>query len=1200
MEKRITTRKELLQSINRSWDKLTIALNGLPEEKMTSVKDNQGWTVKDYAVFCLLKFHSITFTGDTEMTKRRYFFLILTLTLTLFLASLIGSVRAVTLPDAEPVSPETTLPDKEPPVSPEIALPENQVSTSDTLVCFRRGVDVYCVERSLPSEGGVTQRLQASLEALVAGPTPEEQTAGIWSAIPGESRLARLSVEGSRVSVYLDLPGEFLTQKFNPLLSDQIVEQIVKTTQPFRVELMTAAGIPQGSPNDRLIIHVLGQDPAAPRGSFRDLSTFLHEPPLTRKLGERKIARPAALQSEPSGFLADKTVYLSAGHGWYWNAATETWLTQRPVWENLIEDFNNAEVVNQYLLPYLYNAGAEVWTVRERDLTTDELVTSVLSPTFAEVGAWFTATESVTSTFPWHDSVRYASVNATATATATWTFTPAQTANYAVYVWYSSGSDRAPDAHYLVTQAGGVSEHRIDQTIHGFTWRYLGTYPFYAGQPASVGLANDSSATDRVVSGGAVRVGGGMGSESGGYFTPTLTTSGRPRWEEASRYWAKFQGAPSSVYAPCSIPWGGDWDMYDDVTVRSRYAEWEKPAVEDGVFVSWHTNGSANHDARGAESYIYDGTWGGIWTPGSDLLQYFIHSTLVDDIRAGWDPDWVDQGMLADNFGEVRLLSTMPGVLMEIAFHDDPDDTRALLDPRFAQLSARAMYRGIVRYFAYRDGVDPVFLPEPPQGLAARNSGPGAIALTWLPPATTYGDAATSYRIYTSPDGFAWDSGIVVTGDTYTLTDLTPGQLIFIRITGVNSGGESLPSPTLGARAGTDGQAHILLVEAYGRNDGSNNIWQDDGVSIADTAETGPSLRMYRHRANRQDYVIQHGFAISQPFDSATRSMLPTGIASTTGVSLHDYAAVHWMAGEESSPEESIPIDAPEIALSSTEQELLADFLLRGGSLFITGSEIGLDLVVRGHGAGFYADVLKAHYQGSDAFKRNTQPYPNIVMASPGGLFEGLGSFTFDNGSGETYYADRVDYFLPSLEDQRAQSALVYQAGIGQAALTWDSGGCSRLVYMAFPFETINTPATREEVMVRILDFLAPCGPQRVAFDAADYHVSEDAGAATITVTLSAAAPVTVVVDYVTADGTATFGSDYVPISGTLTFAPGVTSQNFAIAITSDTIYDPGETILLALRDPQNGLLGFPNTAVLTVQESWTYIYLPIVVREVD
>ena len=953
-----------------------------------------------------------------------------------------------------------------------------QPPVTDTTVCFRRGGDIYLVGRSLLSIGDVDERLQRAVQALVAGPTAEERAEGLWSAIPtGGVELSQLTVEGPRVTVYLSLPRAFLTQEFNPLLSDQMTEQIVKTIQPFRAELMASAGIPDGSPHNRLIIHVLARDLALQTQSFRDLSDFLLEQPLTRQSDHHIAGTSASLQTDATGFLSGKAAYISAGHGWYWDPTQGDWFTQRSVWQDLIADFNNAEVVNQYLLPYLYNAGAEVWTMRERDLNASEITVTIEMPTYTETGSWSTSTEPTDDTiFPWHDSVRYAAVSTTVTATATWTFTPTQQGHYAVYVWYTSGPDRAPDAHYLIAHAGGVSERRIDQTAHGQTWRYLGTYPFYSDQVATVCLSNDSAVSDRVVSAGATRVGGGVGSELGGWFTNSPEPSGRPRWEEASRYWAMFQGAPSSVYAPFSIAYGGDYDLWDDVTSRPRYAEWEKPAGEDAVFVSWHTNGSQNHTDRGTESYIYDGTYGGMWSPGSDLLQYFIHSTLIEDIRASWDPDWTDQGMLADNFGEVRLLSTMPGVLLEIAYHDDPEDTRALLDPRFAQLAARAVYRGIVRYFAYRDGVTPAFLPSPPTGLTMRNSGPGSVTLTWLP--SPVGEVATSYRIYTSPDGFAWDNGVAVTSTTHSLTDLDPNQLIFARVTGVNEGGESLPTSTLGARVSADGRARILLVEAYGRNDGSNGVWQDDGISIEDTAETGPSLRLDASRANRRDYVIQHGMAITLPFDSATRTMLSTGIATATAVHLANYVVVDWMAGEESSPESSIPINASEIALTPPEQELLADFLGDGGSLLISGSEIGLDLVRRGLGPDFYADILKAYYQGSDAFKRNYQPYPNTVMATPGGIFDGLDVFAFDNGAGDTYYADRVDYLLPSLDDPRAQSALIYQAGIGHAALTWDSGQCGRLIYMAFPFETIYPSEARDAVMARIVRFLTACEPR--------------------------------------------------------------------------------------------------------------------------
>ncbi|HUW09200.1 MAG TPA: hypothetical protein VM537_05685, partial [Anaerolineae bacterium] len=235
--------------------------------------------------------------------------------------------------------------------------------------------------------------------------------------------------------------------------------------------------------------------------------------------------------------------------------------------------------------------------------------------------------------------------------------------------------------------------------------------------------------------------------------------------------------------------------------------------------------------------------------------------------------------------------------------------------------------------------------------------------------------------------------------------------------------------------------------------------------------------RLFAERTNRHDYTIQHGMAITRTFDSTTRTMLQVSRERTLPpVSLESYSIVDWMSGEESSSQETIPIGARQVALSTAEQRLLAGFMRRGGSLFISGSEIGLDLVERGKGPRFYEELLKATYLGSNAFKRNWGIYPNLVIPTPGGLFDGLDVFRFDDGSHGTYDADRVDYFLPLPEDSRSESALLYQAGIGHAGLTWDSGGCSRLVYLAFPFETIYPAEVRQEVMSRALDFLDNCG----------------------------------------------------------------------------------------------------------------------------
>ena len=58
--------------------------------------------------------------------------------------------------------------------------------------------------------------------------------------------------------------------------------------------------------------------------------------------------------------------------------------------------------------------------------------------------------------------------------------------------------------------------------------------------------------------------------------------------------------------------------------------------------------------------------------------------------------------------------------------------------------------------------------------------------------------------------------------------------------------------------------------------------------------------------------------------------------------------------------------------------------------------------------------------------------------------------------------------------------------------------------------------------------------------------VAENAGTASVNVTLSAASAKTITVDYASADATATAGSDYTALSSTtLTFAAGQTSKPF-------------------------------------------------------
>src|SRR5690349_16449116 len=49
-ERKMTTKAELLSDIERAWTALDAALKRLTESQMTTLKDEQGWTIKDHII----------------------------------------------------------------------------------------------------------------------------------------------------------------------------------------------------------------------------------------------------------------------------------------------------------------------------------------------------------------------------------------------------------------------------------------------------------------------------------------------------------------------------------------------------------------------------------------------------------------------------------------------------------------------------------------------------------------------------------------------------------------------------------------------------------------------------------------------------------------------------------------------------------------------------------------------------------------------------------------------------------------------------------------------------------------------------------------------------------------------------------------------------------------------------------------------
>ena len=122
------------------------------------------------------------------------------------------------------------------------------------------------------------------------------------------------------------------------------------------------------------------------------------------------------------------------------------------------------------------------------------------------------------------------------------------------------------------------------------------------------------------------------------------------------------------------------------------------------------------------------------------------------------------------------------------------------------------------------------------------------------------------------------------------------------------------------------------------------------------------------------------------------------------------------------------------------------------------------------------------------------------------------------------------------------------------------------------------------------LPALAPASPP---------PVSEAAGTATLTVTLSAPSGQLVRVAYATVDGTARAGADYAQTNGILTFPAGTTTQTIRVPLFRDVLAEADELFRVDLSAPSNATLSSASSTVTITDEVLTNtgLWLPFVIR---
>ncbi len=952
---------------------------------------------------------------------------------------------------------------------------------------LRQKSELPAVQRD--SQATTATEGHAIVNALVNGPTDEEKAAGVSHFLPEGSTLGNVTTElPDTIRIYLDIPAEFVqSNQYNEMFVHEAGEAFIESLHPLGYR--------------QFIFYV--KDHAT--GSYKEIRDFLDQSDLESVQAPQPEAEEAESQVEPrnlptqtgfvSGALSGKSVVLNQSHGWFddHDGPQFRWRTQRGRYLEVIEDYGSAMFMNHYVIPLLQNAGARVRPVREPDSQTNMVIVDNAdgSPAYQEVGAWdystangFTKKATYTGTtdnpFGLASGTRYANgVTGEPTATATYTATFPADGYYNVYISYSQGTNRTSNAHWQVHHSGGVTDFRIDQKMSGGTWVLLGNFYFEAGASADqrkVVVLNDSGDT-AIVSCDAVRFGGGNGSLA----RRTHGVSGRPRWQEEANNYLQFTGMLASTLMSNDAV-----DTNDDEQIgwsnRPQYAQWEQ--TRDGlgsnlVYVGWHTNAlsgstcsggvETGSSARGMGSYRDVDADANAATEG---LTSLVHNSTINNIRAFYQSNWQNRGIVAsNNYGECNQanLGSVAGFFFEGLFHDNSADTNAYKDPKFRYIAARGIVQGIIQHWG-----GTVFPPEPVTNFRVQNIGNGEVRLNWTAgPVRTaplpYGSAATGFRIYKSSNGYGFDNGIDVANVNEHVLTLTPGETTFLRIAARNNGGISIPSETLAVRVPLAGSPTVLIVNGYTRNDRFlGPTVSSSGIGGCSTP--GSPANTYRNFDPREfqsfNYTVQHADAIEAAggygIDSCSKDAI-----NLTNVALTSYPMVFWIGGQQAEADTADGVD--DQSFKPAERTEIDLFLKAGGRLFLSGSELAWDLGRSGVSADkstFLSNNLMAGYSADDS---NTN-----FAAGGGGIFSGISSFAFDNGSGSTYEVRFPDVITPA---NGSTACLNYSGGSGGTAgiqyhgYVGDSTNLTKIVFLGFGFETITSEAVRNDIMARSIEW---------------------------------------------------------------------------------------------------------------------------------
>lgn len=808
--------------------------------------------------------------------------------------------------------------------------------------------------------------------------------------------------------------------------------------------------------------------------------------------------------------LFDRHLSLWASHGRYYDGKKDRWKWQRPNLFGTTEDLFTQTIVIPYLIPMLENAGAVVFTPRERDWQKNEVIVDNGGRGYVEDSGketWKTAQEKG---FAYHAGTyrdgenpftqgTARAVKATKKADVSWaSYQPniPQGGKYAVYVSYQSLKNSVSDAQYIVMHKGQRTVFKVNQQMGGGTWVYLGTFDFDRGNNEfNRVVVTNSSSESGVVTTDAVRFGGGMGNiERGG------SCSGMPRCLEGARYSAQWAGAPYSVYSSKN----GSDDYGDDINVRSNMTNWlaggstyvptlEGKKVPIELSLAVHSDAgytTVNDSIIGSLAICTTSFNDGRLNSGvSRMVSHDFADSLLTGLQrdiSGKYRKWTRRYLWDRNYSETRK-PEVPSAIIETMSHQNFADMRRGLDPNFRFTLARSLYKTILRFVNGNHSVPSVVQPLPVSNFRIERNSSGGLRLSWIAEKDEQEPTAvpTSYIVYTSEDGMGFDNGTVVYTSSFDF-EAKKGVNYCFKVTALNRGGESFPSETLAAYLSKSAHAKdILVVDGFSRLSGPAvvddysrqgfDLGSDIGVSYGLTAGWNGRQQCFdKSRAGSEGEgslgycgdELAGRFIMGNNRDGSVchvKDIAMSGAYNVVGCSLEaldnnlvkldHYNLVDIAFGLQRNDGHSLVVYK---TFSETLQSKLRSYAKLGGRILVSGAYVGSDMT-QPHERSFMSDVLKTTFTGTDTNAGN-----NMV--------DGLGlSFDIIRQINDRHFAaTSVDRIAAC--DGRSFAAMRYQDG-STAGVAYDGTDYKSFV-MGYPYECINNVRTRQQVMKGLLGFL--------------------------------------------------------------------------------------------------------------------------------